>query len=376
MKIPFQYGTIAERENFIDRYEERRQLKAFLGSGINVMLISPRRWGKSSLVKASMSELSAEEADVRVCHLDAYKIFTEDDFYAQFATTVISGVSSTIERRMADVRRFIQNIKPSVSLGGDPNQEYTFNLNFPELKESPEEILSLPERMAENKHLRVIVCIDEFQQLANLSRWPQLAAMMRSVWQHQQHVTYCLFGSKRHMMEDIFNNSNSPFYRFGQVVYLEKIDRSHWLSYIIGGFGKTEKHISEALAGNICDLVECHSWYVQQLSALVWANTNSTVTDDILQRSLQTLLDTNEEMFRKDLETLTASQVAMLKAIAAGESHFNAAAVVKRYGLGAPRTITNNKNSLLKKDLVERQGSTFAFVDPVFALWFKREYNL
>ena len=73
-KIPFEYGSIAENEYFIDRIEDRRDLKTFLGGGINIMLISPRRWGKSSLVKAAMEELKQEQKDVRVCYLDAFKM--------------------------------------------------------------------------------------------------------------------------------------------------------------------------------------------------------------------------------------------------------------------------------------------------------------
>lgn len=97
-KIPFEYGSIAENEYFIDRIEDRRDLKTFLGGGINVMLISPRRWGKSSLVKAAMEELKQEQKDVRVCYLDAFKIFSEEEFYNKFASAVLQGVSSTMER--------------------------------------------------------------------------------------------------------------------------------------------------------------------------------------------------------------------------------------------------------------------------------------
>ena len=96
-KIPFEYGSIAENEYFIDRIEDRRDLKTFLGGGINVMLISPRRWGKSSLVKAAMEELKQEQKDIRVCYLDAFKIFSEEEFYNKFASAVLQGVSSTIE---------------------------------------------------------------------------------------------------------------------------------------------------------------------------------------------------------------------------------------------------------------------------------------
>ena len=119
-KIPFEYGSIAENEYFIDRIEDRRDLKTFLGGGINVMLISPRRWGKSSLVKAAMEELKQEQKDVRVCYLDAFKIFSEEEFYSKFASAVLQGVSSTMEKRWADIVKFIQTISPSLTISSDP----------------------------------------------------------------------------------------------------------------------------------------------------------------------------------------------------------------------------------------------------------------
>ena len=158
------------------------------------MLISPRRWGKSSLVKAAMEELKQEQKDIRVCYLDAFKIFSEEEFYNKFASAILQGVSSTKEKRWA---------------------------------ESAEEILNLPEKIAKAKGIHVIVCIDEFQQLANLPDWKRLEGTMRSVWQGQHSTTYCLYGSKRHMMMDIFGNSKNPFYRFGQMMTLKKIAKEY-----------------------------------------------------------------------------------------------------------------------------------------------------
>ena len=97
MVVPFQYGRLAEAESFIDRTDDRRELKNFLSHGINTILVSPRRWGKSSLVKESMKELLEEEKNIRVCFMDAYKIHTEEEFYNKFASAVIQGVSSTCD---------------------------------------------------------------------------------------------------------------------------------------------------------------------------------------------------------------------------------------------------------------------------------------
>lgn len=374
MRVPFEYGSIAENDNFIDRIDDRKQLKAFLGNGINVMLVSPRRWGKSSLVKASMEELKQEDKSVRVCYLDAFTISSSEDFYNKFATAIIQGVSSSVEKRWTDFVKFIQSIVPSITINSDPVNSISVNLSYKPLKESAENILNLPENIAIAKGLHVIVCIDEFQHLANLPDWKQLEGTMRSVWQQHHSTTYCLYGSKRHMMMDIFGNSRNPFYRFGQMLTIKKIDEVYWLPYIIENFKKYGKKISMDFARRICTEVACHSWYVQQFCFLIWIHTNDEVTEEIYCRQLQALIDTNADMFMSDIENCTSTQVAMLKAIAAGEIHLNASYVVAKYNLGSPRTITKNKQTIIQKDIVEKQGNTFSFVDPVFELWFKQQF--
>ena len=117
MVVPFQYGRLAEAESFIDRIDDRRELKNFLSHGINTILVSPRRWGKSSLVKESMKELVDEEKNIKVCFLDAYKIHTEEEFYNKFASAIIQGVSSTLEQKWGDFLRFVNRLTPSITIG-------------------------------------------------------------------------------------------------------------------------------------------------------------------------------------------------------------------------------------------------------------------
>lgn len=208
MEVPFLYGRLAEKDSFIDRENDKRELKNFLTHGINTILVSPRRWGKSSLVKETMRELLNEDKNIRVCFLDAYKIHTEDEFYNKFASAVIQGVSSSVEKRLNDVINFINRLSPNITISSDPLNSIEVNLKVNPVKESPEAILQLPEKIAKAKGIRVIVCIDEFQQLANLKNWNSLESMLRSEWQQQHLTTYCLYGSKMHMMTMIFNNVN------------------------------------------------------------------------------------------------------------------------------------------------------------------------
>ena len=173
---------------------------------------------------------------------------------------------------------------------------------------------------------------------------------------------------------DIFGNSKNPFYRFGQMMALKKIAKEYWKPFIHDSFYNHGKTISDDMIERICNTVQCHSWYMQQFCFLIWTRTATEVTEEIYQSQLTKLLDTNTDMFITNIDGMPASQIAFLRAVCMGETHFNAQQVVAEYGLGAPRTITKNKKALVERDFIEKSGDGFKMVDPVFELWFKREY--
>ena len=374
MESPFQFGTLATKENFIDRNEDRAMLKQLLTSHINVMLISPRRWGKSSLVKRSMEELTSEKNDIKVCFIDAFSISSEAEFYRTFASKVIECASSKFEKWAEDAKDLLNGVIPQLIIKDQITDFMAFDIKFKPEEKDKLTILQLPETLAKKKGIKIIVCIDEFQQLSNLAEYKDMEGKMRSVWQQQEQTTYCLYGSKRHMMMDIFNNSNNPFYRFGQVVFLDKITKNNWMPFIIEGFRKTNKHISEDYASQICDIVECHSWYLQQLSFFIWTKTEKEVTADDFNYGVKQLLNINTPMFQSDCNKLTPAQLELLRAIAAGETKFSSAEVNSKYNLGNPNTLAKNKRSLQEQDIIEKtKDNTFRFVDPIFKLWIEKE---
>ncbi len=376
MEVPFKFGKLAENDNFVDRVEDRRKLKQLLSSGINVMLVSPRRRGKSSLVLMATRELMDEDKRVRVCYIDAMGIHTEAEFYRVFAREVISCTSSVLEKRLDYVRRFLRNIKPGITLSSNSSETMSFDLKFDIDDVDEYEILNLPQKIASEKGLKIIVCIDEFQQLAQIPQYKSLEGKMRSAWQSQQNVSYCLYGSKRHMMLDIFNNSSNPFYRFGQIFFLKKIPVNEWIPFIMNKFKLTGKKISKDYSTKICETVRCLSWYVQQYCYFVWSNTSREVTSDILDLALAQMIEMNAPMYENDTENLTSAQFAMLKAVVNGEYKLNSASVVKKYDLGNAQTITRNKKILQEMDFFEKVEGVekYEFCDPVFEIWFKEKY--
>lgn len=371
---PFQFGTLAVNENFIDRVADRALLKQLLTSHINVMLVSPRRWGKSSLVKKAMSELCEENPTVRVCYIDAFSVGTEAEFYRTFASQVIACASTKMERWVSDAKKFLTGVVPQIVVNDQVTDFLAFDLKYVPQEKDKMTILQLPEVLGREKGLKIIVCIDEFQQLANLPEYHDMEGKMRSVWQQQETTSYCLYGSKRNMMLNIFNNANSPFYRFGQVIFLEKISKADWMPFIVGAFEKTGKRISEQLASNICDVVECHSWYLQQLCYFVWSFTAGEVTEEIYRLALKQVLNINTPMFQNDTENLSTTQIEMLRAIVQGEQHFSSQAAGQRFNLGNPNTIVKNKKTLQNKDIIELRRGEYVFVDPIYKLWIQTEY--
>ena len=138
------------------------------------------------------------------------------------------------------------------------------------MAKNEDEILNLPQKIAQSKGIKFVICLDEFQDLVRFKDSSLFEKKMRAVWQKQKDVTYCIYGSKRHMMSDIFNNSNRPFYRFGEFMYLQKITEDSWIKFLQTSFKSTGKKISKPLAIRVAELMKCHSWYVQQFAYCLW----------------------------------------------------------------------------------------------------------
>ncbi|MDR0829917.1 MAG: ATP-binding protein [Prevotellaceae bacterium] len=375
MKTPFQYGKLAEEGNFVNRINEKKTLKTNLQSGINTMLISPRRLGKSSLVKQAMKELQVEDNLLKICFIDAFTILTEEEFYKVFVQEIIKSTSSQWKNWVNTAKEFLKSFSPRISFGNDPMMDFSIGIDFKMLKENELEILNLPEKIAKEKNIKIIVCIDEFQNLARIGSYDVLEKKMRSVWQHQQNVTYCFYGSKRHMMMDIFNSTEKPFYRFGQIMFLSKIAENEWINFIVNKFTETGKVIAPELAKNLVNEVELHSWYVQQLAHFVWNMTDNEVDNDILQQAIGQVIETNLPFFKTEAEALSATQMNFLVAVARGERNFNSKETMEKYGLGTPSNITKNKKLLQRKDFLDKTQDGFQFLDPIFKKWLLKEYE-
>jgi hypothetical protein len=228
--------------------------------------------------------------------------------------------------------------------------------------------------LARKKGIQIIVCLDEFQNLSNFEDYADLEKKMRACWQRHHSVTYCLYGSKRHMMADIFNNPSKPFYRFGDIMMLQKIERSKWQEFIVQGFKNNGKEISAELALKIPQLMKDHSWYVQQLAHYTWNQTAKKAGEKELENALRELIQANSPLYQKEVESISGTQLNLLKAVAKGETRFTSTSVMNDYQLGTPRNVSKNKDILVNYDLIYDNNGQFEFLDPAFEIWFRKTY--
>lgn len=373
-KSPFVYGVTVSDDAFTNREKEIKRLKSNLINGINTMIISPRRWGKTSLVEKVSKQISARHSKIKVVNLDLFATSSHYEFLEQFASEVIKASSTKLDDWVNSAKSILKSITPSISLGVEPMTDFSLSFNWKNPTKNINQILNLPEALAEEKGIEFVICIDEFQNLATFDDYEAFEKKMRSLWQRQIHVTYCLYGSMRHMMLDIFDNSSRPFYRFGDIILLPKISTKKWVKFITQGFANTKKTITDDLAESIAETMGNHPWYVQQLSHYTWLNTSRKTSKANLHSAIDELLTTNSPYYILETSSISRTQLNLLKAIARGEEQLTSKSTMDEYALGTPNNVSKNKATLMEKDLIHNHDDQIIFLDPAFELWFKREY--
>ena len=375
MEIPFVYGKIADGSNFTDRTQDTEKLVNNFKGLVNTVIISPRRWGKTSLVNHALQRMSNEN-DYLLCQIDIFNCRTEAQFYQAYVNALLKASYTKMDEFIAAAKKYVGAFGPKLTLS-DSNMQYelAFGIDFKDKQYSYDEILDLPQQIALERGKKFIVCIDEFQNVSNYEDALGFQRKLRAHWQRHNQVGYCMFGSKRHMLLDIFSNYEMPFYKFGDILFLDKIGEPEWVAFITDRFEQTGKRISTTQASRIAQYVACHPYYVQQLAQLVWLRTETVCKDTLIDASFEALVGQLSLLFSNIIDTLTAKQISFLQAIAQGERNFSSREVLSKYQLGTSANIKNLRKAMQDKDLIDVMPNSIQLQDPLFAYWLTHEYS-
>lgn len=374
MTAPFTFGKIAYDSNFTNRENESLRLTTNFVSGINTILISPRRWGKSSLVVKSANLAQKKNKQLRFVFIDLFNVRTEEDFYILLAKNVLQQSNTKAEEIIEKAGKFLGRLIPNLSFSPELNNEFNISFNWNEVKKNPDEILNLAENLAKEKKFRFIICVDEFQNISSFGDSLAIQKKLRSNWQKHKNVTYCLYGSKRHMLMDVFTSSSMPFYKFGDILFLQKIEKTALRKFVIKRFKDTGKKIDKKLAEMIVDMAECHPYYVQQLAQLVWLRTSGECTEENVRNAHENLILQLDYLFQKITDDLSNTQVNFLHALISGETQLSSKDVIAKYNLGTSANVSRIKSSLENKEIVDLFDNSITILDPMYHYWLKHFY--
>jgi AAA+ ATPase superfamily predicted ATPase len=374
MKIPFIYGKIATGQDFTNRTKETRKLVSNFSSLANTILISPRRWGKSSLVASAAAKALAKDKKLKFCFIDLYNVKSEEEFYRLLSQEVLKVTSGKMEEVLDSAKRFLSNFIPKLSFSPDPSQELTVGLNWSDVSKQPDDILDLAESIAKEKKLKIVICIDEFQNIGAFGNPLAFQKKLRAHWQKHQSVSYCLYGSRRHMMMEVFASSSMPFYKFGEIIPLEKITVNDWIPFLKNRFTQTGKQIDNDTATYLAELVECHPYYVQQLAQQSWFRTAKKCTKKVVNEAHDELLRQMSLLFQTHTDELTSSQANFMKAILEETEQPSSKDNLIKYNLGTSANVIRIKQALVNKEILDIQENRIYFMDPVYKSWLKKYY--
>jgi uncharacterized protein len=370
IKNPFKFGEIVGEGSFCNRSKEIARLKQAFTDGQNVVLISPRRWGKSSLVNESIARYKGK---LLVASIDCFGITSSEQFLEVYLKSVLKS-ESKLTNIAKTAKEFLKNIAPYISFSVGESEEIKIGLSLPKGKFDTAEILNLPQRMADVRGIPFVICVDEFQKIQEWHEGGKFLEKLRSVWQKHQGVSYCLYGSKRHLMSGIFNDSSKPFFRFGDTLFLEKITTDHWVKFIVDLFSSSGKKIASERAFQLVEMVKAHSYYVQYLCRICWNNAEREITEIIIKESFEQLLADMLNLFRAQTETLTRYQVNYLKAFISGERKMSSSRVISHYQLGSQGNIKRIEKSLQDSEIMDFFTGEPELNEPYFEPLFQKYF--
>ncbi len=368
---PFRYGALALDEAFTDRERETAELKADALNGQDVVLFAPRRYGKSSLVWRVSQELIAQRA--LVAHVNLMTTPTITQFAEKLAQSIHEDIVSPLFRAKERLRIF-QGLRVRPTINVDP-EDGSLSFSFDsaprveDIRATLERLLELPGQLAGERKRQVVLIFDEFQEVVEIDA--NLPRLMRSVFQEQPEVAHLYLGSKRHMMQRIFNDENEPFWRSAKQVELDVIEPEPFAEYILSQFARTGKQIHSAAVEAVLETTHGHPYATQELCYFLWQDTppGGTSTPAKVMGAIAQVLNSEHAHFSLVWESASAHQRLLLRALATEPGRPLAADYRRRHALPGASSVQRALGAVEQAELVGRRGSEAWINEPFLAQW-------
>ena len=372
---PFIVTGRIKPEYFCDRVQESERLIKSVTNGNNLVIISPRRMGKTGLIRFcyEKQEINKEYYTffIDILHTSSLREFTYL-FGREIYETLLPR-----SRKMID--QFIQTIKSlNGKFGFDPVSNLpTFNIELGDI-EQPEYTLDEIFKYLAEADKPCIVAIDEFQQIAKFPE-KNIEALLRVHIQKLENCNFIFAGSERHIIQEMFTSAARPFYHSADLLELKAIPQEIYVPFIVGHFEKRNRSICKEDVERVYKLFKGHTYYIQKTFNEAFADTpeRHECTAEIIQTAIETMIASNDTIFREILSNIPEKQKELLYAIAnEGEATgITSADFVKRHSLTSASSVQSAVKKLLDKDIITEINKVYSITDKLFSMWINKIYG-
>ncbi|MEW6557623.1 MAG: ATP-binding protein [Elusimicrobiota bacterium] len=373
---PFVYGEAIAEANFINREKEIIELSRDLVDSQKLFLISPRRYGKTSLLRKVSGNLKKKK--VRVVYIDLFKSPSLEQFVGSFAKALAEIKSVSLEQTIKFIKDFISSLRPQFTI--EHNGSFSLGIDsLPPKRETYqtlENLLEYPQKLANKEKVKVVIMFDEFQEISKLGG-ESLEKLIRSVIQHQRDVGYVFSGSKKDTMGEMVTKRSRAFYGIGPVIYLEKINEQKWVEYLGNTFKKGGFIVGNYVIDKIISLADNIPYYVQCFAHEIWDLffEKKKIELNEVDTALLSIVRKNTPTYQMLWDLLPATQRRLLQGLVmSSTNNIFAQQFLIRYQLNSPSLVKKSISLLIKKDIVEKENTNYVFTDLWFSVWIKNTF--
>lgn len=374
MRNPFILGYISPEDSFCDREKEIKDLSRHAVNCTSVVIYSPRRYGKTSLIKKVMQDVSSKR--FMAIYVDLFSVTNKDDFIQKFLGAVVRSIGKDITSAsfLTKLRKLFSRITPSIDIKPDGfsiSAKYDTGTGFNYLLE---DIFDGINKYFNSKKMKGLIVFDEFQEITELKESKHVEGVLHEYIQSQQNLSFFFIGSRRRVLQAMFSDQNRPFFKMAFNYPIDTILRQKFTKYIQDLFQHTKKGCPVDVSESLYDYVDGHTGYVQKLAHILWDITDANASMDSLRIAQKDLLEMESVDFQGVFGSLSRMEKRLVMALAeepADKPYSKDYLATHKFSLGG---VQSSLKSLLNKDIVEvNKNNIYRLTDPLFARWCRRE---
>lgn len=377
MENPFVYGKVVRGKYFADREAEIAELINDIASGQNVIVFSPRRYGKTSLILEVLDRVKAE--GLLTFYLDLFKVTSQETFIAAYAKEVARLHGGRIQTMLKKIRDLLPRLVPKVVMKGekvDLEVEFEFD---PRADKGPlfDDLFEAVATMSLQTGKKAVVVFDEFQEITGWDVKGQIERQMRTHFQMHESVSYIFMGSKRHLMQELFRNKNRPFYRFGKHFPLGKIPKDEFAEFIQRHFEETGYQTDLDAIREILHVADDHPYYTQLLCHILWdrKRQEKVIAKEDIYLAVQEVFMREAHAFHDIWDMLPLKSRQLLVALAKEDSpqvRPFSSGFLQKHNLGSASSVQRAITRLLEEEVLEKTNGGYQFTDVFFKRWLRQ----